>query len=45
MTSIKRLIALPLLLLACMVNAVAQRSMEYLNRGVYAINQGDGKVL
>ncbi|MBA4196219.1 MAG: hypothetical protein C0459_01565 [Chitinophaga sp.] len=27
-----------------MVNAVAQRSMEYLNRGVYAINQGDGKV-
>lgn len=25
-------------------NAFAQRQMEYLNRGIYAINQGDGKV-
>jgi len=28
----------------CMMSGFAQRQMEYLNRGVYAINQGNGKV-
>ena len=33
-----------LLLIGCVSNADAQRQMEYLNRGVYAVNANSGKV-